>query len=744
LTVDWQWIEPAPEQPAPDLEGEGWWGERHVSVSSYPGGAALLGRVLQEVSSCDNESFEVSYPEPPESPTPTDQHYHHSYMSCKNYNKSNQAESSLWRVAKPGGVARAWETPQDSREEDNSDKAKVVVVNDAGLGFRGKEKGRWPAAVRRPGSEEEGPWFVLKMAHPVAEGHLWEHLICKCPERLVVVVAVDALRYGDVHISRGVSWEQTASDVHWELLQNSKAKSLACCAYVVVSFPTVGAFLLSRRRADSDPKEMKPEGRIFFDPEHIEDTWAEVHPGSMVGYTTCMAAAIAYKIATSDQVDIHVISDGVQAGLRAQRALHENGYVERRRGDTLVGLAPPYTAVAKAIRKAVSELQFSYAEMPEQQPREQSSKGQSSKQSSNARPGWWTILKERYKDEEQDKEDALLRVATEIVQEGPEEALKHVPLARFERLVTVDRREIEGYRNVRRLIVDYLQRRTATVPLSIAVLGPPGAGKSFGVRQVARSVSKDIRIIEFNIAQWTDPEELYEALQQVRDEALSGKIPLVLWDEFDCNLGNVKLGWLKYFLAPMQDGYFQRGGHRHPLGRSIFVFVGGQFSSMKELEEESSRSDSSNAGGSKVRDFVSRLKGYVDVIGPDPIPATKSSSEHEEDRGDREDKEYVLRRALVLRNILEYHAPHLFSKRDSKDLPIAPGVLNAFLSIPEYKHGTRSMEAIVTMSLLAGRKRFERSCLPAEAQLDLHVDGKEFLKLAQNPAVGTPAEKTSC
>jgi hypothetical protein len=331
----------------------------------------------------------------------------------------------------------------------------------------------------------------------------------------------------------------------------------------------------------------------------------------------------------------------------------------------------------------------------------------------------------------------------QIVQEGPEEALKDVPLARFERLVTVDRREIEGYRNVRRLIVDYIQRRTATVPLSIAVLGPPGAGKSFGVRQVARSVSKDITIIEFNIAQWTDPEELYGALQQVRDEALSGKTPLVLWDEFDCDLGNVELGWLKYFLAPMQDGYFQRGGNRHPLGRSIFVFAGGRFSSMKELEGTSSKSreeqPSSKVAGSKLRDFVSRLKGYVDVIGPDPIPTADGSSKHEED------KEYVLRRALVLRNILEYHAPHLFSTAShGKDLPIAPGVLNAFLSIPEYKHGTRSMEAIVTMSLLAGKKRFERSCLPAEAQLDLHVDGKEFLKLAQNPAVGARAQKTSC
>ena len=41
------------------------------------------------------------------------------------------------------------------------------------------------------------------------------------------------------------------------------------------------------------------------------------------------------------------------------------------------------------------------------------------------------------------------------------------------------------------------------------------------------------------------------------------------------------------------------------------------------------------------------------------------------------------------------------------------------------------MEAVISMSALAGRQRFERSCLPVEAQLDLHVDGQEFLSLVQ-------------
>ncbi len=32
------------------------------------------------------------------------------------------------------------------------------------------------------------------------------------------------------------------------------------------------------------------------------------------------------------------------------------------------------------------------------------------------------------------------------------------------------------------------------------------------------------------------------------------RIPLVFWDEFDTSLDGRPLGWLRYFLAPMQDG----------------------------------------------------------------------------------------------------------------------------------------------------------------------------------------------
>jgi len=41
------------------------------------------------------------------------------------------------------------------------------------------------------------------------------------------------------------------------------------------------------------------------------------------------------------------------------------------------------------------------------------------------------------------------------------------------------------------------------------------------------------------------------------------------------------------------------------------------------------------------------------------------------------------------------------------------------------------MESVIAMSQLAGKTRFERSSLPTEAQLDLHVDGQDFLARVQ-------------
>ena len=134
-----------------------------------------------------------------------------------------------------------------------------------------------------------------------------------------------------------------------------------------------------------------------------------------------------------------------------------------------------------------------------------------------------------------------------------------MPVGQFGKLRTADRAEIEGFRSLRNLIDEYLSGTTAR-PLSVAVFGSPGSGKSFSVTQVAESVAGSRKIVrlEFNLSQFRSPDDLCHAFHRVRDTVLEGAIPLVFFDEFDTAFEG-ELGWLKYFLAPMQDGVFREG-----------------------------------------------------------------------------------------------------------------------------------------------------------------------------------------
>lgn len=322
-----------------------------------------------------------------------------------------------------------------------------------------------------------------------------------------------------------------------------------------------------------------------------------------------------------------------------------------------------------------------------------------------------------------------LSVAEMIVYVGAEWLYEHVPVCQFNKMATVDRDEIENYHTIKALLDDYIlrydtaDRKENVQPLSVAVFGPPGSGKSFGVKQIAASCDR-YKVSSLNVSQYNSPSELFEAL----DEALKcpeNRIPLIFFDEFDSELNGVSRGWLKYFLAPMQDGEYTLKGKIYEVKGAVFVFAGGTAASFQTFvpnNKESLEIFRKNKG----MDFVSRLKGVLNIKGINPVNET--------------DRAHIIRRAMILRGQLERNIPGVFIHGDSK-ANVSRALLSALLRVSTYRHGARSLEFILAMCRLSDVDRFTPSCLPLAEQLDIHLDVKDFQqKLTFEQVMGNMVE----
>ncbi len=323
-----------------------------------------------------------------------------------------------------------------------------------------------------------------------------------------------------------------------------------------------------------------------------------------------------------------------------------------------------------------------------------------------------------------------LAVAEQIVYEGLDTLCRNVPVCRYGKLMTADKEEIENYHTVKALLDDYvyqydhLENGESLQPLSIAVFGAPGCGKSFGVKQIAGSCGR-FTMTGMNLSQYADVSDFFEALREGL-QTKGNQIPLVFIDEFDADLNGISKGWLRYFLALMQDGEFTLNGKRMEVSGAVLVFAGATASSFNQfIPHTPEEQDAFRLV--KGTDFVSRLKGILNVKGPNPASAT--------------DRCAIIRRGMLLREQIFQRFPGIRGE-DGKTVSVSRCLISAMLRVSEYRHGTRSMELILGMSCLSGVRRFTPSLLPMEEQLNLHLDAEDFRrKLQFEQIMGDVVEK---
>lgn len=564
--------------------------------------------------------------------------------------------------------------------------ARLVILDDNNDGFNASEE-YWPLALKTPGT---APVIIYKTNNPASSSPIWQQIEKNHLPHAIVVIYGDDLRAKGVNISKGLSWEKTALDFVWQINNNPALAYLANARHLIVPLGLEGAVYY---RNDG----LTAESRLFFMTNEFEGSFIKESQGRMYGLSSCFVAGLAHSIVAGLQLQEDLtksIEEGIREGIVAAQKYYNLGF----------GAGLPDNNFPDPAIFSEGENDFIYKEHIQDVP---------IRNSNNPKcRACWYIIKDK-------SSTGLSEIAYDIVKNGEKSALKFIPIARFGSLITVDRTEIEGYRSIKNLILEYISAKHATRPLSIAVFGTPGSGKSFGVTEVAASIAPGlIQKLSFNLSQLQSLTDLIAAFHRVRDLVLEGKLPLVFFDEFDSAF-NGSLGWLKYFLAPMQDGVFREGDSLHPLGKAIFVFAGGTSSTFTEFCGETLQDEAEykqflrHFQSAKGPDFVSRLRGYVNILGPNQT----------DEQGDHL---FVIRRAMLLRSLLERKTPHLLNEHGQAQ--IDDGVLRALLKAPRYKHESRSMEAILEMSRLSQAKKWEQSHLPPKEQLKLHVDEEQFAR----------------
>ena len=274
-------------------------------------------------------------------------------------------------------------------------------------------------------------------------------------------------------------------------------------------------------------------------------------------------------------------------------------------------------------------------------------------------------------------------------------------------LVLATQHELDAIKSLEALVKGYTELEKPPRPLCIAVFGAPGSGKSRTVKALVKALGLgDGDHRKLNLTQLASVEQLDAQLNVALAGSESGPVPVVFFDEFDAPKDGTPLGWLPWFLAPMEDGRRFSSGSWHDCSRAVFVFAGGTAHRAADFGIH----DPASFRAAKGPDFVSRLRGFLDVLGPND--------------GSDEERRFRRERAITYQLTKGLTA-------GGPPIEATPALLESLHAVGRFLHGDRSIGAVLELSVHgratapdpADRLRpLDLQHLPPDHILALHVD----------------------
>lgn len=651
-----------------------------------------------------------------------------------------------------------------SRIESDSNVRKIALVLDTGHGIRHWTK-KTPGFDQLIRTLRKADVVIWQMQKPLFHGSAWDEFMCdeKSAQKTICVARESDLRDAGYNLHQEGSIERAVSEFVTKFLDHPAVgkkedvvKKLP--ANLIVTFAPVGCFYYT---SGGDLSIFRQCQSAY----EIENKSPDDY-GRVFGRTLCTTALLTHLIANSlkrnrrkrprQRLLNRKIIQSIAVAMECWDSQFAFGYGNQS------NLWPADNTAPRSLTELNIENTFTPFKKPNNDESTEIDKPftvgflQTPKERIGSTPDSWTRLDWMFAAPEPGAQvNNFISAAREIVRQGLSkyqdsneflkdyknewlkslglekvafvDRLKPIPIdSVYGEIVTCNPTEIDNYSSLQSIVKSYLADPKRKTPLSLGVFGPPGSGKNFTLKGLLYSIHDEFRnnTLDFNLAQFTSTTDLVTALHQVQDKGLHGGMPLVVFDEFDSSHDNTDLGWLKYFLTPMEDGKFKHGDSIYQTGRAIFVFAGGTKQSFKELYAEPSSNDAEQMKtyrNAKVPDFVSRLRGHLDI----PSISYVMKDENRTRLPLEEIRHAILRRAIILRSIIQREAGRIIHDNIAY---IDDGVLNAFLLTDRYMHDVRSMKAIVQMSTIS-KNRFLKASLPNDVQLEMHVDATEFLNI---------------